>query len=119
MNIGPASDVYAFGVILFLIASFSPNPFVAFASCILAGFAGSALWPTTLAVTADRYPQGGATMFGALAALGNAGGILMPWVVGWIADLSNLRWGLAISALAPLLMMGVLAAMRRLPAENR
>jgi len=44
-------------------------------------------------------------MFAALAALGNAGGIVMPWVVGWIGDLSSLRWGLAVSALAPLLML--------------
>jgi hypothetical protein len=26
-------------------------------------------------------------------------------VVGWIGDLSNLRWGLAVSAFAPLLML--------------
>jgi hypothetical protein len=44
-------------------------------------------------------------MFAALAALGNAGGILMPWVVGWIGDLASLRWGLAVSAIAPLLML--------------
>jgi hypothetical protein len=40
-----------------------------------------------------------------LAALGNAGGILMPWVVGWLGDLASLHWGLAVSAFAPLLMM--------------
>lgn len=95
----------ASSVILFLAASFVPNPAIALTCCILAGFTGSCLWPTTLAVTADRYPDGGASMFGALAALGNAGGILMPWVVGWIADHHNLHWGLAVSALAPLAML--------------
>ena len=44
-------------------------------------------------------------MFAALAAMGNAGGILMPWIVGWIGDLVNLHWGLAVSTLAPLLML--------------
>jgi fucose permease len=52
-------------------------------------------------------------MFGALAALGNAGGIFMPWVVGWIADRSNLHWGLAVSAIAPLVMLPIVLRLRR------
>ena len=94
----------AFSVGLFLVGSFFPAPGVALAACVAAGFSGSALWPTMLAVVADRFPSGGASMFGALAASGNAGGILMPWVVGWIGDVANLHWGLAVSGLAPLLM---------------
>ncbi|PTY01206.1 MFS transporter [Verrucomicrobia bacterium LW23] len=99
--------------VLFLCGSFLPSPWLALAACIAAGFTGSALWPTMLAVSADRYPHGGATMFGALAAMGNAGGIFMPWVVGAIADRSNLHWGLAISALAPLLMLPLVLALRK------
>jgi hypothetical protein len=45
------------------------------------------------------------TRFGVLACLGNAGGISMPWLVGVVADASNLRWGLAIAAFTPLLML--------------
>ncbi len=99
-------------VVLFLAGSFLPVPALALAACIAAGFTGSCLWPTMLAVTADRYPAGGASMFGALAALGNAGGIVMPWVVGWIADRSNLHLGLAVSALAPLIMLPLVLRLR-------
>ena len=42
---------------------------------------------------------------GAAAAFGNASGICMPWIVGWVADRRDLHWGLAISALAPGLML--------------
>jgi MFS family permease len=66
-----------------------------------------------LAITADKYPNGGATMFGALAAFGNAGGIFMPWLVGVIADTHSLHWGLAISALAPLLMLPIVLTLGR------
>ena len=100
-------------VLLFLMGSFVPWPWLALASCVAAGFTGSCLWPTLLAVAADRHPEGGATMFGALAALGNAGGIGMPWLVGVIADRSDLRWGLAVSALAPALLLPLVAALRR------
>jgi fucose permease len=99
-------------VVLFLLGSFLPVPSFALACCILAGFTGSCLWPTMLAVTADRYPEGGASMFGALSAMGNAGGIVMPWLVGWVADFKNLHWGLALAALAPAIMLPLVRRLR-------
>jgi fucose permease len=100
-------------VLLFILGSFLPISGWALTACIAVGFTGSALWPTVLAVSADRYPAGGATMFAALAAMGNAGGILMPWIVGWIGDLVNLHWGLAVSTLAPLLMLPLVLLLGR------
>ncbi len=102
----------ATSVVLFLAASFFPEERIALVACILAGFTGSCLWPTMLAVTADRYPQGGASMFALLAAFGNAGGIAMPWLVGWVADRKDLHWGLATSALAPLGMLALVVLLR-------
>lgn len=102
-------------VILFIAGAFVPQPAIALACCIAAGFTGSCLWPTMLAVTADRNPDGGASMFGALAALGNAGGIAMPWLIGWIADHHDLHWGLALSAIAPLAMAPLILHLRRHP----
>src|SRR6266704_4161346 len=78
-------------VVLFLLACFAPWPAVALAASVAVGLAGSCLWPTTLGVAADRFPRGGATMFGLLAAFGNLGGILMPWLVGVTSDSSSLR----------------------------
>ena len=102
----------AASVAMFLGGSFMPWPLAALACCIIAGFAGSCLWPTMLAVTADRFPSGGASMFGALAALGNAGGIAMPWIVGWVADRAGLGTGLALSAIAPALLVPIVLWMR-------
>jgi len=98
--------------VLFFLGSFLPFSSFALAACIAVGFTGSALWPTVLGVTADRYSAGGGSMFAALAALGNAGGILMPWVVGWVGDLSSLRWGLAVSAFAPLFMLPIVLVLQ-------
>lgn len=105
----------AISVGLFLLGSFLPFPSLALAACVTVGFTGSCLWPTMLAVTADRYPQGGASMYGLLAIFGNAGGIFMPWFVGAIADRSNLRWGLSISALAPIVMCALVLRLRAAP----
>ena len=103
---------------LFLAGSFLPVHLLSLLACILAGFTGSALWPSTLAVAADRFPAGGATMFGILAAMGNFGGIVMPWLSGIIADHSTLALGLATSAACPALMIAVLLLMRRIHAAD-
>lgn len=97
--------------LFFLVGCFSPWPSIALTGCILAGFTGSALWPSMLALTADWFPRGGATMFGVLAAFGNAGGIVMPWSVGAIADVSSMRIGLSTAAVCPVLMVFCLLAM--------
>jgi fucose permease len=112
MAVGSATSV-----VFFLGGSFIPQPAIALTCCILAGFTGSCLWPTLLAVTADRFPQGGASMYGALAALGNAGGIFMPWIVGWVADRHGLSFGLALSAIAPALLVPLVLGMRRAPSR--
>ena len=105
-------------VVLFLLACFAPWPAVALAASVGVGLAGSYLWPTTLGVAADRFPRGGASMFGLPAAFGNLGGILMPWLVGVIADRSSLQLGLATSTVCPLLMALVLLWIQRHPAAG-
>ncbi len=98
---------------LFPLASFSPIGSIAIAAAVLAGLTGSCLWPSTLAVAADKFPAGGATMFAVLGMLGNLGGMMMPWLVGFVATQSNLRWGLATATLCPLGMIGALLWMKR------
>jgi fucose permease len=100
-------------VILILAGSFLPASALSLAACITAGLSLSFLWPTMLAVTADHYPDGGASMFGALAACGSAGGICMPWLVGWVADRRDLHLGLSVSALAPAAMLPLVLALRK------
>jgi len=55
---------------------------------------------------------------GLLAAFGNLGGILMPWLVGVTSDWSSLRLGLATSTVCPLLMAFVLLWMQRQPVAD-
>ena len=99
--------------VLFLVAAASPWPWIALLASILVGFTGSCLWPSTLAVTADRFPLGGASMFALLAAAGNLGGIGMPWAVGAIADRYTLALGLGAAAACPFAMAFLLRWLRR------
>jgi fucose permease len=100
-------------VVLFIVGCFAPWPGVALAACMAVGVTGSCLWPSTLGVAADRFPSGGASMFGMLAAFGNFGCVFMPWVVGLAADWTDMRWGLSTATLCPLIMGLILLKLRK------
>ena len=96
----------AMGCTLFyIIASQASTPMIAFSACILVGLMASILWPTTLGMTADRIPQGGATMFSFMAGVGNVGCIIAPWGEGIIADTYGLRTAIGLGALSPFLLI--------------
>jgi fucose permease len=58
-NVLAASCCVSF--VLFILASFLPQH-MALAAAVLVGMTGSPMWPTVMAVTADQFPGGGATM---------------------------------------------------------
>ena len=91
--------------VLYLLGSLLPAGPVALTACILVGFACSVLWPTSLGVTADHFPRGGASMFALLAGFGNIGCLVMPWIVGFVAEQTTLRTGLLAGTLAPVLLL--------------
>ena len=95
-------------VALILIGCFFPSAPVALAACIMLGFTVCCFWPTTLGLVADRFPRGGASMFGVLAACGNMGCMTMPWLVGVIAERSRINLGLAALVVCPVIMMVIL-----------
>jgi len=100
--------------VLLVVGCFFPVAAVALAACVAVGLTGSCLWPTMLGVTADRFPNGGATMFALLAAAGNAGCFAMPWVIGvTAARTGRLDLGLSSAALCPVLMIGCLLWLKR------
>lgn len=95
------------GLILFMSQPWLP--LVSVSAGVLFGAAVATLWPTTLALTATRFPGGGAAMFSALGAFGNAGGIVAPWLMGVAAEHASMHWALALVALLPL---GLIATLR-------
>ena len=62
----------------------------------IAGLSFAAIYPTTLAIAADRYQRLAGTIFGLLFAIGLCGGMLFPWLVGHIGQSATLRSGMAV-----------------------
>jgi fucose permease len=72
------------------------------------GIGISGLWPNTLAMAGDRFPEAGASMYSLLHALGNMGGFVGPVLIGVVAQWTNLRVGIAALAVAPALALVVI-----------
>jgi fucose permease len=104
---------------LFVAGGLLPWPPLALVACVAIGLTVSCLWPCTLALAGDRFPHGGASMFGSLAAVGNFGGIVAPWLVGMAADWKGMNFALAAAALFPLLLTGLLACLGRSRDQGR
>lgn len=113
----------------------TPLPaWIALAACATSGLFVTMLWPGSISLAAARFPLAGASLFALLAAAGDSGAALMPWLVGVIADHASgwnaqwlesffgpsfgaqslgLRVGLLATALCPLLMLPLVRRLTR------
>ena len=63
---------------------------------VIVGLSFAAIYPTVLAMAADRYQRLAGTIFGFLFAVGLIGGMLFPWSIGHISESYGLRSGMFI-----------------------
>lgn len=103
----------AFCGLLFMTGAASPIDIVALSACALVGLGCSVLWPTNLGIAADRMPHGGATLFAAMAAAGNAGCVVAPWAEGFIAEHVNLRTAILAGASFPIALAVIMVFIQR------
>ncbi|MDP6107815.1 MAG: MFS transporter [Candidatus Brocadiia bacterium] len=94
--------------LLLLLASLNFPPLFTILCAAVLGVAVSGLWPTTLALAGNRFPQAGASMYSTLHVAGNTGALLGPLMVGVIADRWDLHVGVALLAVAPLAALVVI-----------
>lgn len=72
--------------VCYLTAAMVNLPVIGLIACALTGFCTSMMWPGSLSVASDRFPQGGVFVFAMLAAGGDMGASLGPQLIGLITD---------------------------------
>ena len=82
----------------YLIAALSPFAIVGLIGCAFTGFCVSMLWPGSLIVASDKYPNGGVLIFALMAAGGDLGASVGPQLVGVVTDIAMAKP--AVGALA-------------------
>lgn len=90
--------------VCYLLASFSENPIIGLAGCIVCGFSVGIMWPGTISISSKAFPTGGTAMFALLAMAGDLGGSIGPAVVGRVADMfgGSIHVGMRIGLLFPI-----------------
>ncbi len=108
-------------VISYLLASFSPIPFLALLGCGLCGLSVGIMWPGTFSLAAKACPKGGTAMFAMFALFGDLGCTLGPTLVGTISGQmnGNLKAGLLFAIVFPLLLIsGIILCKKMTKAQN-
>ena len=72
--------------VCYFAAAVSPFPIIGLLGCALTGFTASMLWPGSLIISSERFPDGGVVMYAVMAAGGDLGASVGPWAVGLAAD---------------------------------
>lgn len=73
-------------VVCYLVVATSSINTLSLAACALTGFGVSLLWPGTLVLTAERFPLAGSWLFAILAAGGDIGASVGPWLVSVVTE---------------------------------
>ena len=100
-------------VACFLIVALSTVNVLSLIACGICGLMVSLMWPGTLVVAADRFPLAGASMFAILAAGGDIGSSIGPYVMSWVTEKAPAILGALMGGLTPEqfgLRMGFLVA---------
>lgn len=74
------------------------------------GLAVSGIWPSLLSLAGNRFPEAGASMYSLLSTSGNLGGLVGPLAIGLVAQGFDLRLAMGTLALAPAMILLILAA---------
>ena len=118
-NISKVLLLGAIGATLcYLIAAICNIPVIGLLACGFTGFCVSMLWPGSLIVASDRFPNGGVFIFAMMAAGGDMGASVGPQLVGIVTDIAmqsrltlNIAQNLNISAEQLGMKLGMLVGM--------
>jgi fucose permease len=77
----------------------APSVLIMAAATALIGLSYAPIYPTTLAMTGDRYPRFAGTVFGVLFSIALVGGGGFPWVVGRVSQWVGMRYGMFVPLL--------------------
>ena len=101
-------------IVCYLLAALSGNAMLGLIGCAVCGFSVGIFWPGTFSIAPGVLPGGGTAMYALMALAGDLGCSGGPTLVGLAANAAGgeLRMGLLLAILFPVLMLILTAALR-------
>jgi MFS transporter, FHS family, glucose/mannose:H+ symporter len=87
------------------------------AGAVIVGLSFAAIYPTTLAIAADRYERLAGTIFGLLFAVGLLGAMLFPWVIGQTSEHFGLRAGMMLPLIGSVVIVALVSVISKRATE--
>ncbi len=99
----------------YLLIAFVPIPAVELIGCAVCGFSVGIMWPGTFSKASASLRRGGTVLFALLALAGDLGCSGGPTLVGFVSSAvqNNLRVGIGVAIVFPVLLFAALVVMRR------
>ncbi|MDQ6800878.1 MAG: MFS transporter [Acidobacteriota bacterium] len=88
------------------------------AGAVIVGLSFAAIYPTTLAIAADRYERLAGTIFGLLFATGLLGAMAFPWVIGQMSEHFGLRAGMMLPLFGAVVIVLLVSVISRQKGER-
>lgn len=89
--------------VCYLVAVLSPVPILSMLACVLTGLCTSMLWPGTLILMEEKFPNPGVTAYALMAAGGDFGASVAPQTLGAVVDLvTESSWAGSLGAVLSL-----------------
>ena len=82
------------------------------------GLSFAAIYPTTLAIAADRYERLAGTIFGLLFATGLLGAMAFPWIIGQMSEHFGLRAGMMLPLIGAVVIVLLVSVISRQKGEQ-
>lgn len=103
-------------LISYLMIALTASPVLSLIGCGLCGLSVGILWPGTFSISSARLKTGGTAMFAFLALAGDVGCSLGPTAVGIASGIfnDNLRIGILIAVFFPVLLLILLAILKKI-----
>lgn len=85
-------------VVCYLLAGLSSNVIISMLACILTGLCTAMLWPGTLILMEEKFPNPGVAAYALMAAGGDFGASVAPQLIGIVVDnVSVSEWAVKLS----------------------
>jgi MFS transporter, FHS family, L-fucose permease len=94
------------GILCLVAILLIPSPAVAWGLVFMIGLSVANIWPLVFSIAVDKYPTRSNEISG-LMMMAICGGAVIPLIIGWVSDLSNVAFGMSILILCMIYLFSV------------
>ncbi len=94
------------GILCFVAILLIPSPVIAWVLVFMIGLTVANIWPLVFSIAVERYPTRSNEISG-LMMMAICGGAVIPLIIGWISDLSNVAIGMSVLVICMIYLFSV------------